>query len=199
MNWSSSITRDDVSGRSHSAKLSLTDPQNALKVARSIRHPWYRCQALSNVAEHWGTKRQKLALLEEAFAAAQEQPEINRVVTVSAWPLAVLVGIDPANTQEHLQRLTQLAEREAHSLRRADALFAVANAVKGDPSLLALVVPALSRALLSGRGWRIDRLIRKSVETVLVSMRDVADQLIAHHSDGGKKTALIESLRSAHR
>jgi hypothetical protein len=67
------------------------------------------------------------------------------------------------------------------------------------PLAFTLVGAALSRRLLSGRGWRIDRLIRKSVETLLVSMPDVADQLIAHHSDGGKKTALIESLRSAHR
>jgi hypothetical protein len=190
-----SITSDDVRGRSRADQLSLTNPQEALKVARAIRHPWYRCQALSKVAEHCGTKGQKLALLEEALAAAQEQPEINRVVTVSAWPLGVLVGVDPSGIPEHLERLIHLAAREGHSLRRADALFAVANAIRENPSLLAAIVPALTEALLSGRGWRIDRLTRRTIEIVKGSMPEVVDELIEHHSDGSKKSALIESLR----
>ena len=191
----SSITRDDVLGRSRADKLALTDPQQALKVARAIRHPWYRCQALSKVAEHWGTKGQKLVLLEEAFAAAEEQPEINRLVTVSAWPLGVLVGVDPGVVPEHLQRLVHLATREEHSLRRADALFSVANAIRENPSLLAAVVPALTGALLSGRGWRIDRLIRRTIDIVRGSMPEATDELIEHHSEGRKKDALIKSLR----
>jgi hypothetical protein len=197
MNWMNSISRDDVLGRARTDKLSLTDPQAALKVARAIRHPWYRCQALSKVAEHWGTKAQRLSLLEEALAVAQEQQEINRVVTVSAWPLGVMVGIDPNAVPKHLQRLVDLASREAHTLRRADALHAVASALRNDPLLLAAVVPALTGALLGGHGWRIDRLIRSTVEIVKPFMPEVADKLVEHHSDGNKKIAFIESLRKA--
>jgi hypothetical protein len=123
MNWVKSITREDVRGRARSDELSLTDPQKALKVVRTIRHPWYRCQALSKVAEHWGIKPQKLDLLKESLAAAQEQQEINRVVTVSAWPLGVMVGIDPDTIRDHMNRLVHLANREAHTLHRADALL----------------------------------------------------------------------------
>jgi hypothetical protein len=190
-----SITSDDVRGRSRVDQLSLTNPQEALRVARAIRHPWYRCQSLSKVAEHWGTKAQRVALLEEALAAAEEQLEINRVVTVSAWPLAVMVRIAADGTPEHLQRLIHLAGREAHSLRRADALYAVANAIRENPSLLAVVVPALMEALLRGRGWRIDRLILRTIDIIKGSMPEVADKLIEHHSDGSKKSAVIESLR----
>jgi hypothetical protein len=192
-----SITRDDVLGRSLSDKLSLTDPQKALKVARAIRHPWYRCQALSKVAEHWGTKAQRLGLLEEALAAAKEQREINRIVTVSAWPLGVMVGIEPDTVRDHLNRLVNLAIGEGHTLRRADALYAVARAIRDNPSLLEAVVPALMEALLNGRGWRIDRLIRLTVEIIKSSMPEVADKLMEHHSDDSKKLTLIALLRSS--
>src|SRR5688572_1353761 len=86
------ITAEDVRGRARAGDLSLTDPREALKVARAIRHPWYRCQALSSVAEAWGTQGQKREVLEEALAVAAEQSEINRIVTVSAWPLHVMVS-----------------------------------------------------------------------------------------------------------
>jgi hypothetical protein len=190
-----SITRDDVRGRARADELSMTDPQKALKVARAIRHPWYRCQALSKVAEHWGTQTQRLGLLEEALAAAQEQQEINRIVTVSAWPLGVMVGIDPDAVREHLQRLVHLANSEEHTLRRADALHWVAFAVRNNPSLLAAVVPSLVQALFGGHGWRIDRLIRATVEIVERSMPEVVDRLIEHHADGSKKRAFVASLR----
>jgi hypothetical protein len=187
-----SVTRDDVQGRARADKLALTDPQAALKVARAIRHPWYRCQALSTVAKHWGTRTQKLDLLESALAAAQEQKEINRIVTVSAWPLGVMAGIDPDKAQEHAFRLVLLANHEEHTLRRADALFALASSTRSNSQLLEAVVPALTGALLAGHGWRIDRLIRSTVEIVKPTMPEVADKLIEHHSDGKKKRELLD-------
>lgn len=48
----SSITKEDVAGRARVRKLVLTEPREALKIARAIRHPWYRCQSLAMVAEH---------------------------------------------------------------------------------------------------------------------------------------------------
>jgi hypothetical protein len=192
-----SITRDDVRGRARVDKLSLNDPREALKVARAIRHPWYRCQSLSKVAEHWGTKAQKLELLEKALASAQKQEEINRVITVSAWPLRVMAGIARDAVVPHLHRLVDLGKAESHTLRRADGLYAVGSAVKGDPALLAIVVPSLVQALMGGRGWRIDRLIRSTVEMVEGPMPEVVDQLVARHSEGAKKRALIASLRKS--
>jgi hypothetical protein len=189
------ITREDVLGRSRTEKLSLTDPQEALKVARAIRHPWYRCQALSKVAEHWGTNKQKLALLEEALAVAREQKEINRVVTVSASPLEVMARIDPETVQRHLERLVELANSEVHTLRRADSLYVLARAIQDYPSLMPVVVPALVRALLTGRGWCIDRLIRSTIELVQGLVPEVVDGLVAHHSSGSKKRALMAACK----
>ncbi|MBL8467802.1 MAG: hypothetical protein JNM73_08355 [Methyloversatilis discipulorum] len=133
-------------------------------------------------------------MLEEALAVAGEQSEINRIVTVSAWPLRVMVGFAPDDVAVHLRRLVTLAEQEPHSLRRADGLSALAFAVRQESSLLALVGPSLVGALLSGRGWRIDRLIRDAVELLSESMPDVVEQLIEHHGEGREKRAFLKSL-----
>ena len=192
-----SITRADVRGRALAGDLSQTDPHEALKVARAIRHPWYRCQALSSVAEAWGTHAQKRKVLEEALVAAGEQSDINRIVTVSAWPLRVMVDFAPNDVAAHMQRLVRLAEQEPHTLRRADALSAVAFAVRHAPPLLALVAPSLVGALLGGHGWRIDRLIRDAVDLLRESMPDAVERLIEHHGEGQKKRALLKSGRLA--
>jgi hypothetical protein len=190
-----SVTSADVDGRSRVDKLSLADPKEALKVARAIRHPWYRCQALSKVSEHWGTKEQRLALLQEALDAAQEQSEINRIVSVSAWPLAVMAKVDRGVVPKHLRRLVDVAAGEPHSLRRADALFMLAEAMRADTPLLSMVVPSLIEALLHGHGWRIDRLIRWTIEITKSSLPETVDRLVEHHSEGREKRVLIESLR----
>jgi hypothetical protein len=194
MAWLNSITRDDVRGRAHAEELAVTDPREALKVARAIRHPWYRCQALSTVSKHWGTKAQKLSLLQDALAAGMEQEEINRIVTVSAWPLGVMVAIDSDRTREYVERLVLLSDREEHTLRRADALHALAVAVRDNGPLLGAVIPSLAQALLNGHGWRIDRLIRSTVDIVRLSEPGLVKKLVSHHSEGSKKRAFVASL-----
>ncbi|MDR2012513.1 MAG: hypothetical protein LBQ20_05630 [Rhodanobacter sp.] len=192
-----SITSADVRGRALAGDLSRTDPPEALKVARAIRHPWYRCQALSDVAESWGAHTQKLQVLEEALAVAGEQSEINRIVSASAWPLRVMVGVAPNDVAAHLRRLVALAEQEPHTLRRADALSLLAFAVRQEPFFLALVSPSLANALLNGWGWRIDRLIRDAVEMLSDSMPDVIEKLVEHHGEGREKRAFLKSLGRA--
>jgi hypothetical protein len=190
----SSITREDVTGRARVHKLVLTEPREALKVARSIRHPWYRCQSLSIVAEHWGNAAQRKDVLIEALGAAEEQTQINRVVTVASWPLRVMASIDVDAVPHHLERFVELANQEPHSLRRADALFALANSVSGRPELLVLVIPSLVNALLLSYGWRTDRLIEWSLQMVRTVMPEALGLLVARHRPGSKKRRLEESL-----
>jgi hypothetical protein len=188
------ITSADVRGRDAVHRSAPSDPDGALVLARAIHHPWYRCQALTYVAESLTSRSRRLVTLESALLVAQEQEEINRIVTVSAWPLRVMAGIDAASVGAHLRRLVELAEKESHSLRRADALSTLAHSVQEYPELLAHVAPSLVEALLDGRGWRIDRLIRSAVPLVGQSMPEAMEKLVAHHSDGAKKRALLKSL-----
>jgi hypothetical protein len=52
-----------------------SDYERALQLARSIPAPWYRCQALSSVAEVTADPDAKRALIAEAFASALETAE----------------------------------------------------------------------------------------------------------------------------
>lgn len=190
----STITKEDVAGRARVRKLVLTEPHEALKVARAIRHPWYRCQSLSIVAEHWGNAAQRKHVLVEALRSAEEQTQINRIVTVASWPLRVMTSIDVDAVPQHLGRFVELANQEPHSLRRADSLFALAISVSGRSELLVLVIPSLVDALLLSYGWRTDRLIEHSLQMVRTVMPEALGPLVARHRPGSKKRRLEESL-----
>ena len=77
------ITPEDLKGRSRVGKLALENLKEAIAVAKTIKHPWYRCQSLTTAAESSTPLSQKLSLLQDAFEAAQLQKEINRAVTVN--------------------------------------------------------------------------------------------------------------------
>lgn len=191
--WVDTITAEDVKGRSRVGEIAHADPSAALKVARSIKHPWYRCQSLATVSEHLAGS-QKLQVLLEALTVAREQSEINRIVTVSAWPIRHLASIDPELTAQHVKALVALCNKESHNLRRADALQALAWSVAEQQALLKLVVPSLVRALRGGWGWRIDRAIRNSIEYVYAVEPESAAELIKHHAENGKKRKWLDSV-----
>ena len=190
-----SITSADVNGRARVVAIAQTEPAEALALARNIRHPWYRCQSLATVAEHLRKRQEAIELVEEAFNTAQLQTDTNRIVTVSAWPLRVIASMDLTLAAEHITTLVHLANTEPHTLRRADALYMLARAVEDKTALLELIVPSLRQALLTGNGWRIDRLIRKTVDLIRNSMPEQLDALISHHSEGRQKRNLIAGLR----
>ena len=194
--WINQITSEDVSKRAQVHQLAPTNPYVALRMAQSIPHPWYRCQSLSNVAEYIKDPERQLMILNEAFEVAQIQEEINRIVTVSAWPLKILASIHQEEAKKQLRYLMLQAEKESHPIRRADAIFALFMAVKGSSNLLEIVIPALVRSLLSGHGWKIDRQIRFLV-TILTRehiFKEMVDSLIAHHRDNREKRRLMTSL-----
>ena len=190
--WRETITPDDVRGRARVDSLAQRDPELALKAAKAIKHPWYRCQSLSAVACHIEGNR-KLVILKEAVEVAKQQTEINRIVTVSAWPMRQLAKVSPDFAKAEISWLVDLANSEPHTLRRADALFVLAQSVSGFPSQLNLIIPSLVRALLNGHGWRIDRLIRESIDLVEAVQPEALPLLVEQHSEGAKKRQL--SLR----
>jgi hypothetical protein len=194
-----SITKEDVAGRARVQELVLTAPSEALKIARTIRHPWYRCQALSMVAEHGGNAAQRKDVLVESLRSAEEQTQINRIVTVASWPLRVMTSIDIDAVPQHLGRFVEVANQEPHSLRRADSLFALADAVSASTELLILVIPSLVDALLLSYGWKTDRLIGWSLQMVATVMPEALGPLVARHRPGNKKKRLEDSLERTRR
>lgn len=198
--WINQITAEDVCKRAHVHKLAPTNPYAALIVAQSIPHPWYRCQSLSNVAEYIKDTERRLIVLDEAFKVAQTQEEINRIVTVSSWPLEVLASISLEKAKKCLDRLLSQAQKEMHPIRRTDAIFSLTMAVINFPSLLEIIIPVLVKSTLDGHGWKIDRLIRFLVPMLLEKniFMEMIDPLIAHHREDRRKRRFLACLNHIH-
>src|SRR5262245_59478830 len=76
--------------RNRVAGIARATPLAALSLARSIEDPWFRCQALSIAAAHVPDTRSHQLAIDDAFSAANELGDPNRVVTVSSWPVKAL-------------------------------------------------------------------------------------------------------------
>lgn len=187
------VTRQDVAGRPLAGKLAPVDIARSLEAARGIKHPWYRCQALATAAEHM-TGRDQERVLSESLAAAREQDETNRVVTVACWPIRALATVRPELADKYVEELVVLAETEPHTLRRSHALQSLACSVSVHPELLGRVVPALVRSLIAGHGPRIDRCIRDTFELVLRARPDLAWTVAMHHKPGNQRSRLLAAI-----
>lgn len=158
-NQSPKITAGDVQGRAEATRLARTDRKAAFAVARKIDHPWYRCQALTAIAEEIASPRERVAPLMEAVKAAYEQPEPNRIACVGAWPLRALVAVDAAAARREVERLLETISKEPHGLRRLDGLRGILGAVLSSAELRDLVLPAFMHAANTSSGWRTERTV----------------------------------------
>jgi hypothetical protein len=173
------ITRDDVEGRRKSAAMLLRDRPRALEIARGIRHPWYRCQALTAVAEGESSPKICKSLLMEALSAAYEQAEPNRIVTVASWPLRHLSKLSPKDAEIITRRLQATIEAEPHGLRKLDGLSAILHAVMDSSELRARILPAFQKAASSSVGWRTERIVASAAEALAELDIQTARELIA--------------------
>jgi hypothetical protein len=154
----------------------LPDVSRALAAARAIANPWYRCQALTMVAAH--AERDALQLLEEATKAADDLTEPNRRLCCMAWPMSLLAEMDPRAAAAHIPALLGIAAQEAHTLRRADGLLHLFEAVYPDSRLRSAVWPSLLEALATSRGSRALRLARFAYLVVAPDDPQKAAQLV---------------------
>ena len=118
--------------------IAMTTPLEALEVARGIEDPWFRCQALSIAAVHASGRRSQQRAIDDAFAAANELDQANRVVTVSSWPVkALALAGDLPSISSEVERLLTLISTESSPVRRADALRYLLGAVSRAPAAVA--------------------------------------------------------------
>ena len=177
--WLEEVRPEDVRGRTATDLRLPHDPVGALAIARLIRHPWYRCQALTSVAETLTSKGDALRILEESLAAAHEQHEPNRVVTVASWPLQCLVKIDKNGAEKEVEALLSLTATESHGLRRLHALNALLGAIAQDAPLRERVAkPFLATANMCF-GWRAERTIAFMAQYIAMIDLHLAKRMIA--------------------
>jgi len=109
------------------------DVDSALRLARSIGDPWFRCQALATVAWHAVDHKRFLGLVAESLESGWSIKNPIRAVMVIAWPVAALARRqfpDPAamtrNNHELrpvIARLVKAIADESSPASRADALL----------------------------------------------------------------------------
>jgi hypothetical protein len=174
-----SVTLEGVEGRHASGCLIPTDRRSALRVARAIRHPWYRCQALAMIAESEPNARHRNELLEESVSAAYELTEPNRVVSVATWPLTHLIWSIPERAHAVVLHLLRIIATEPHGLRKLDGLSRMLFTVCGTPTLREQVLPPFLSAASASAGWRTERIIGCAVEVLANSDPTTAAALLS--------------------
>jgi hypothetical protein len=127
--------------RNRVSAIAKTNALEALALARGIDDPWFRCQALTIAAVHTPDRRSQKRAIDDAFSAANELSEPNRVVTVSAWPVkALALTGHMSSVSSDVGRLLQLISTESSPVRRADALRYLLGAVSIAPATVAGLV-----------------------------------------------------------
>ena len=145
--------------RSQVDKLIPYDVKKAYVVAKSIKHPWYRCQALAAVAEK-SSNEAIVKILAESFQSAMECHDSNRRLTVACWPLRVALSRgNDKQAKVILQQCISELKNPMDDLSKwcaVDILFVI----KSRQELLDMFVDPFKSATSKGHGWRIERDIK---------------------------------------
>jgi len=165
-------------GRGEVHRFAPSDVERGLTIARAIKDPWFRCQSLALVARFLDDRRRP-GVLSEAFKAADELNEPNRIVTVASWPIEVLAELGPRDRlRQAVDRLLGVIATEPHSLRRADALGAVLHRVWPVADVRSQVLGEFRAACAAGHGWRRDRLLRHTAQRLAEVDLAAANELV---------------------
>ena len=135
-------------------ELCKTDINAALEFARKIESSWNRAQALASVALHISQKAKFLKIIKEAFEAARENHQPNRIVSCAAWAVQVTTKRDDVDSLPFVEELLKIIGREPNPVRRADALLLVFEAVYYRKELRSVVLAPLLQACEEMRSWK---------------------------------------------
>ena len=167
-------------------KLASAEPMRALEVARSISEPWYRCQSLAQVAWTLKDRNQYKRVIKEALAAAYEENEPNRIVSVASWPVRVMVARSDPRLSAVVDGLLQKIQLQANPVRRADALLFLFEAVYYESGLRDSVLDALLRACEEMNSWKRPLILSNIALVLAIDDANRAAQVIAMMGEGRK-------------
>ena len=172
-------------------RLSGGDPGQALAVARGIKEPWFRCQALSQVARYWPGKDYE-RLLDEAIAAAETQSDAYKRVTVAAWPIrAYLERGSSSPAKGLLEKYTPVTTNIENMGGRSEALLMLFQAAR--PFAAELWKPvfwALVEAAEPALAWRQRRNLRLAMTMVSADNPQLIQNALEQLSDEKTISAL---------
>ncbi len=177
---------ESVNRRELVGKLAQTEPVRALELARSISEPWYRCQSLAHVAWHLEDRKQSEKVIGEALAAAYEQTEPNRIVSVASWAVRVMVERSDRRLRSVVNELLEKIQRQPNPVRQADALFYLFEAVFYESRLRDLVLDALLDACERMNSWKRPSFLSNIALVIARDDPDRAAQIVDMIGEGRK-------------
>jgi hypothetical protein len=168
-----------TAARALASRLAPDQPERALRAAQAIEAPWFRCQALSQVARYWPDEKYD-RVLKEAVRAADSQDQVFNQVAVSAWPIRAYLERGNAPPAEKLLAKGTAASRTIENMgSRSEALFSIFQASK--PFAVKLWQPvfwALVEAAEPALSWRQLRNLKNAVAMVASDNLDLAHQAL---------------------
>ena len=106
------------------------DWKKAREIAVKISDPWFKCQALTKVADYAPDKESRLHLIDSALLAASECESPNRRVTVASWPIKAMISLGYSEQISlPVRKLLNGIGTENSPVRRADALSMLLGAI----------------------------------------------------------------------
>jgi hypothetical protein len=192
--------------RDQVARIAGRDNASALRIARNIDDPWFRCQALAYVAWHMADHKRFLRLVAESLESGWSIRDPNRSVTVIAWPVAALARRNYPRPdamersagilREVIARLSGVIAKEPNPASRADALVLHVHALSPSrrelrKGLLGLLVKECREATNRKR----QRQLEEAAMAIAPDDLDAALGLIASLDENRKRrtTARIEA------
>jgi hypothetical protein len=152
---------ESVDGRGRARELAAKNPQQAIEIARAIPDAWYRCQALTEIAEHAPADRFP-ELFYEAIAAAQIAPDAYQTVAVMRWPLRAAIDRGRADLAE--RELAGVLARVPSVTPMASRAYALEllwrSCFAGGRPLRGPIWKAIVAHVHPDRSWRAARLYR---------------------------------------
>lgn len=188
---------DNVDAREKAQQLARSDPEQAYAIARAIRDPWYRCQALAFAGRHAGGELAVRAL-NEAVEASAAGGDGYRRLTVRAWPIRAAIERSQSGLASRWLReaLSEIETVDPLPSRAETLWWLWAAAFPGGDRMRAAVKGAVLAHCPPDRSWRAERLYRYMIATLAEAAPADALALLAAMPQGRAK-ARIERRHAA--
>ena len=166
--------------REQAIQAATVDFQRAVRLAREVAEPWFRCQALASVARH-APDGEVAGLAMEAVKAARAGNDRYQQVAACAWPVRALAERNETRRATQIvAEVLPLAGEITHPVSRLEALFLFWQAAYPLAGTVRhTVLGALVAACLAASSWRAGRTMRDVALIMAAEDRRRAEQLVA--------------------
>ena len=186
-----------VEERDAVALIAPTNTAEALALARQISDPWYRCQALANVARYASDWELVTPLAQESLDTAVQHKDFFRVVTLAAWPVCALAERNQTDLLPlWIGDLMKCSRDVNNPVSGVQALLTLWQGTFSLPSSIEtdIILEELVRCCEVARSWRAGATMEKTI--LILASRDPARaaELAQRMPDGKYKRRTLKRL-----